>query len=195
MTAVDELREKVGLFRRLAAEHDLDVRIEDPVELPEIPGCPPGLRAAFSDFSLAEGTFFRFRVPPAILDARAWAERPILDYLPVDPVTIGHELWRARAMGGDRILEGEGISVDPEQGDVYYADTDTWLRFSEGYDGDFEAEDLAPDVPTFFTEYVFGPRYPELVTLVLGAGAPEHRDSWLRLLRTAGVLPSTGRVG
>jgi hypothetical protein len=59
----------------------------------------------------------------------------------------------------------------------------------------------APDAVTFFAEWVFGPRYPELVSLVLGPGLLEHRirkgrhrgeltDAWLRLLQRAELLPS-----
>ena len=165
------------------------------------PAARPGVLAAFGLFSRVEGTFFRFRTPPEILSVQAWDERPAFEHLPIDdPIGIGYEIWRSQDMGAGQILEGESITMDSAQGDVYYADADTWMRLDEAPDDEFELHELAADVPAFFNECVFGPRYPELVTLVLGGSAIEHRvrkgpdkgepaDSWLRLLRTAGILP------
>jgi hypothetical protein len=91
--------------------------------------------------------------------------------------------------------------MDSVDGDVYYLSDDDWMAMHESPDdGDYTIHEIAPDVPTFFSEYVFGPRYPELVRLVLGEMAAEHRirrgrhkgqptDSWLRLLQTADIVP------
>lgn len=202
MTALDELRPKVDAFRRLATERGLDVRIEEPVPLPVIDDCPPGVRAAFSLFSLVEGSFFRFAVPPEILDEQAWLAIPVYEHRPINEViAIGAELWQSQYQTRfqDK-FEGEPIVMDIVRGDVYFADADAWMQVDEAPDEDFEPHEFAPDVPTFFNDFVFGPRYPELVTTVLGAGSLTHRvgkgpdkgelsDTWLRLLQAAGVVP------
>lgn len=52
-----------------------------------------------------------------------------------------------------------------------------------------------PDLASFFDEFVLGPRYPDLVTRVLGSAfrdAADRKDrptdSWRRLLTTADLL-------
>ena len=69
MTPLDELRDKVTLFRRLAAEQGFRVVIDDPLPLEPIPDGPPGAVDVFGLFSRVEGSFLRFQCPPEITSA------------------------------------------------------------------------------------------------------------------------------
>ena len=155
MAGIGEVRTKVSLFKQLADEHELNVGIEDPAPLPVSPDCPPGVGKMFS---LVEGTFFRFRVPEEILSADAWQAIPVSDQR-------GHrrQLWRSQTKFRD-LFEGEPIVMGTVRGDVHFADADAWMHVDESPDEEFAPHEFAPDVPTFFNEFVFGPQYPELVT-------------------------------
>ena len=88
-----------------------------------------------------------------------------MDTLRPFPIDLGWEMrsWRSVTEGRLGIRGGEAISLDPVEGDVYYVDD--WARFQRNINWE-EVKDvyhpIAPDAVTFFADWVFGPRYPEL---------------------------------
>jgi hypothetical protein len=196
---LEVLRERLEMFRRLEAEHRFGVVIGDPVPLPRNPDLPAGLYDAFSLVGRVETGNFRFEPPPEVHTFDAWRDRRLGENCPPgSPPAIGHEI--ARFGDGDVVTGGE-ISLDVTDGSVYFIDGDSYAYYlTDGLgEEEIDVEELAPDLPTFFARYVFGPEYPDLVDLV--CVYPAHRtrkrryvDPWMRLLVAAGlVVPPADR--
>ncbi|MFI1990148.1 hypothetical protein [Actinoplanes sp. NPDC020271] len=200
---LEELRSRVERCRAAAAGADLAVEIGPPLELPEAPAAAPAAAvAAFRLFELVAGPLFRFDCPDELRSIEGWQALPGIEMLRPMPITLGWEMWSWQSVTEGRlgIRGGEGISLDPVEGDVYYVDDWAWFQRNIEWE---EVEDvhhpIAPDAATFFAEWVFGPRYPELVALVLSPSLLEQRfrkgrdkgeltDAWLRLLQRADLL-------
>ncbi|WP_157411430.1 MULTISPECIES: hypothetical protein [Actinoplanes] len=200
---LEELRSRVERCRAVAAESELPVEIGSPVALPAAPAeAPTAAVAVFRLFEWVEGPLFRFDCPDELRSAEAWRDLPDLDTLRPMPIVLGWEMWswRSTVEGRLGVCGGEQIALDPVEGDVYYVDD--WAWFQRNIEWEAVADvyhPIAPDAVTFFTEWVFGPRYPELVSLVLGPGLLEQRigkgrhkgelsDAWLRLLQRAELV-------
>jgi hypothetical protein len=196
---LDELRSRVDLCRAVAAESGLPVEIGPPLALEAAPAdAPPPAVAAFRLFEWVDGPLFRFECPDELRSVEGWQARPDIEMLLPAPIDLGWEKWSSRPATGEHF--GEAVSLDPVKGDVYYVED--WMWFQENIDWEAVEEvhhPIAPEAATFFADWVFGPRYPELVTLVLGPGLLEHRirkgrdrgeltDAWLRLLQRAALL-------
>lgn len=195
---LERIAGKLALLTRVEAEHGFGVRIEGPAPLEPIADLP-GVAEVFSLFRCIEGDDFRFRAPRQILTPQTWAEAEVDPDDPMgSPLAVGYEMssvppdLRAEVRGGDPIY------LDREDLDVYYMEPTAYVFQYEHPDEDVEFTVIAPDVATFFDEYVLGPRYPELVATVFspaavdlrlrkGRHAGEYADNWRRLLIAAGL--------
>ncbi|GAB2923656.1 hypothetical protein GCM10027280_08430 [Micromonospora polyrhachis] len=196
---LDRIRATFAQLKTVEAECGFGVLLADGTPLEPIPGIP---EAAFEVFRIVggiEGSNFRFEPPPELGSAAVFQANPHDPHDPMGPnLPIGCELHSVpRWLRGE--IRGEGIYLDLTDGDVYHFDPDEYVFCYEHPDEDLEIHIFAPDIVTFFDEFVLGPRYLELVDTVLWPGAREHRvrkgrfrgqyeDTWLRLLVTAGVV-------
>ncbi|MEV4754460.1 hypothetical protein AB0J86_04975 [Micromonospora sp. NPDC049559] len=195
-----EIRNKLDLLRRVEAEHGFGVLIEEAPPLEAIPGLPAGVTDVFSIVGRLRGSYFWFLPPEQIGSRAAWEGRP-----PAPPeAPLGEALaigYAVRGIPADLLAEkgpaGRQISLDVEEGYVYYIDGDDLADYYHSGE-DVVVQELADNVATFFNEWVLGADYPELVETVLGAEALDHRirkgedageysDTWRRLLVTAGL--------
>ncbi|MBC6456546.1 hypothetical protein [Actinomadura sp. HBU206391] len=193
-----EIRSKLDLIRRVEAEHHFGVTIEGPRELVPIPELPEGVTDVFGLFYRLGGDFFIFRQPGEIASPDAWAGRTINPYCPLgSPLTIGRERHGIPADAYDEIEGGNGISLDAEDGSVFFMDGDDYVFAYENADDDEELDvtELSSDIVSFFNVHVLGGGYPELIRAVLGRDAVtrrdrkgRHRDSWMRLLTESGLV-------
>lgn len=189
--------------RSVAAESGLGVEIGPGAALEEAPAdAPAGVVAAFRLFEWVSGPLFRFDCPDELRSEAGWQARPDVEMLLPMPIDLGWEMWSWQTITEGRlgVQGGEAISLDPVEGDVYYVEDWAWFQRNIEWEVVEEVHHpIAPDAVTFFADWVFGPRYPELVTLVLGPGLLEHRirkgrykgeltDAWLRLLQRAELL-------
>ncbi|MFK3981669.1 hypothetical protein ACI2K4_14975 [Micromonospora sp. NPDC050397] len=190
-----EIRSKLELLRRLAAENGSGVVIEDPATLEPVPELPAGVTEVFGMFRRIEGSYFRFVQPAEVSGPAAWAAREINPEDPMgNPLVIGYEIHSVPSFAADDIVGGDPIRMDAEDGGVYYLEPDDYVMLYENPDEDVEIEDFAGDIVTFFNEFVLGDKYPFLVETVLGSGARndrdrngEYTDTWMRLLVRAGL--------
>ncbi|GAA3452607.1 hypothetical protein [Dactylosporangium matsuzakiense] len=74
---MDELRERVETFRRLAAEHAIPVVIGDPDPLPRNPELPPGLYDVFDIVGHIDTGDLRFAPSAEARSPEAWRDREI----------------------------------------------------------------------------------------------------------------------
>jgi hypothetical protein len=205
---LEELRSRVERCRAVAAESGLSVEIGPPIALQEAPAdAPPAAVAAYRLFEWVDGPLFRFDCPDELRSLDRWRARPDLEMLLPMPIDLGWEMWSWQSVTEGRlgVEGGEAISLDPVKGDVYYVEDWAWFQRNIDWEAVQEVHHpIAPDAVTFFAEWVFGPRYPELVSLVLGPGLLERRirkgrnkgelvDAWLRLLQRAELLHDPGR--
>jgi len=194
------IRTRFELLKGLEAEHGHGVTLIDGAPLEPIPEVPEAVIEVFRIIRRIEGSHFRFAQPPEIATPAAFLARP--EDNPNDPLgpalAIGCELHSIPPGLRDDIDGGEIIRLDLEDGDVYYIDPDDYVFLYEHPDEDVDIHVFAPDVITFFDEFVLGPRYPELVDTILGPGVRAQRvrkgrfqgqyeDTWLRLLVAAGL--------
>ncbi|MEU9507615.1 hypothetical protein AB0D32_15195 [Micromonospora sp. NPDC048170] len=192
------IAEKLALLTRVEAEHGFGVRIEGPAPLEPIADLP-GVAEVYSLFRHIEGDDFRFHAPKEILTPQAWEEAEVNPNDPMgSPLTVGYEMDSVPAGIRAEIRGGDPIYLDREDLDVYYMESSAYVHQYEHPDEDVEFTVIAPDVATFFDEYVLGPRYPELTATVFGPAAVELRlrkgrhageyaDNWRRLLIAAGL--------
>ncbi|MFG1889742.1 hypothetical protein ACGFIR_17960 [Micromonospora sp. NPDC049051] len=197
---LDRIRTRFARLKELEAEHGFGVVLADGVPLEPFPGVPEGAFEVFRIIGRIEGSHFRFAQPPEIGSPAALEAQPDNPHDPLGPaVSIGCELHSVPPQLRDEIDGGEGISLDLEEGDVYHIDPDDYVFLYEHPDEEVDIHVFAPDVVTFFDEYVLGDKYPELVDTILGPGVREQRvrkgrfqgqyaDTWLRLLATAGIV-------
>src|SRR5690606_1390371 len=89
----------------------------------------------------------------------------------------------------------DALRVDLRSGAVVHCSGDDYAFYYENPEVEPEFERIAESVDEFFDEWVLGPRYPELVRIVVGdehrliLGEPEILpDHWLGLLRGAGIV-------
>ncbi|MGW0435423.1 hypothetical protein ACWDV4_23145 [Micromonospora sp. NPDC003197] len=196
---IDRIRATFAQLKAVEAEYDFGVRLVDGTPLESIPGIPEAAFEVFRIIGTIEGSYFRFEPPPALASAAAFHAKPHDPYDPMGPyLSIGCELFSLPEwLRGE--LRGEGIYLDLTDGDVYHFDPDEYVFCYEHPDEELEVKILAPDLVTFFDEFVLGPRYTELVDTILWPGARERRvrkgrfrgqyeDTWLRLLTTAGLV-------
>ncbi|SCG56085.1 hypothetical protein [Micromonospora coxensis] len=193
---LDRIRDKLELLRRVAAEQGLDVVVGDPAPLEPVPDLP-GVAEVYRLFDRLEGDNFRFAAPEEIRTPEAWAARTVDENDPMgSPLAVGHEVHSIPPKLRADIRAGAPVYLDTEDLQVYWMDPDDYVFQYEHPDDDVEFTVLAPDVATFFDECVLGPRYPELVAVVLGPGVAEQRarkgrhageyaDNWRRLLVAA----------
>ncbi|WP_091627532.1 hypothetical protein [Micromonospora peucetia] len=197
---LDRIRTRFERLRELEAEHGFGVVLVDGAALEPLPGVPEGTFEVFRIIGKIEGSNFRFEQPAEIGSAAAFQARPDNPHDPLGPaLSIGCELHSVPPRLRDEIDGGEGISLDLEEGDVYHIDPDDYVFLYEHPDEDVDIHVLAPDIVTFFDEYVLGEKYPQMVDTILGPGVREQRvrkgrfqgqyaDTWLRLLVTAGIV-------
>ncbi len=200
---LEELRSRVERCRAVAAESGLAVEIGPPLALQDAPAeAPSAAVAAYRLFEWVDGPLFRFDCPDELRSLEGWRARSDLEMLLPMPIDLGWEMWSWQSVTEGRlgVEGGESISLDPVKGDVYYVEDWAWFQRNIDWEAVEEVHHpIAPDAVTFFAEWVFGPRYPELVSLVLGPGLLEHRirkgrnkgeltDAWLRLLQRAELL-------
>jgi hypothetical protein len=186
-----EVAEKVELVRRVEAEHGFGAVIGEPRELESISGVPEGVTEVFSLFQELRGDAFVFRRPAEIESPDAWAARDVNPHCPLgSPLVIGSEL------GGPDKIEASPVNLDLDDGSVYFCDPDEYIFAYKNVEvEEIDVEEFAPDIVTFFDEFVLGERYPRLVEVVLGT-APvtrrdrkgRHRDAWMRLLVRSGLV-------
>lgn len=193
-----EIKAKLELLKQVEAESGFGVIIEDPAVLEPIPELPFGIVETFGVCRRMEGSYFRFAQPEAISSRGSWLSREVTPYCPLgNPLSIGSERY-SLPRHLTHIDGGEGIYVDPEDGDVYYIEADDYIFLYKHPDEEVELHVFADDLATFFNEFVLGEKYPLLVATVLGPGVHErrlrkgaqkgqHADSWMRLLVRAGL--------
>jgi hypothetical protein len=197
---IEVLRERVEAFRRLAAEHAVPVVVGDPMPLPRNPAIPAGLYDVFDVVGTVDTGDLRFAPPPEVRTVRAWRDRVVDSECPLgDPPAIGEGYVVLGEAEGENIAIG-GLSLDLTDGSVYYIDGDSYRFYCiDGADLDeIEVEEFAPDLPTFFTRYVFGPGYPHLASTVCNLRpyrTRKHRyvAPWMRLLVAAGLSDPPSR--
>ncbi|MBB4748652.1 hypothetical protein [Actinoplanes lobatus] len=197
------MRSRVERCRAAAAESGLPVEIGPPLALPGAPAdAPPAAVAAYRLFEWVAGPLFRFDCPDELRSIEGWRARSDIEMLLPMPIELGWEMWSWQSVTKGRlgVQGGEGICLDPVKGDVYYVEDWAWFQRNIEWEAVEDVHHpIAPDAVTFFADWVFGPRYPELVSLVLGPGLLEHRirkgrhkgeltDAWLRLLQRAELL-------
>ncbi|MEV4480902.1 hypothetical protein [Micromonospora coxensis] len=197
---LDRIRARFAQLKQVEAEHQFGVTLVDGAPLEPIPGVPEAAVEVFRIVGRIEGSHFRFAQPPELAGPAAFEARP--EENPHDPLgpalSIGCELHSIPPKLRGEIDGGEGISLDLEEGDVYHIDPDDYVFLYEHPDEDVDIHVFAPDIVTFFDEFVLGPKYPELVDTVLGPGVRaervrkgrfqgQYQDTWLRLLVTAGL--------
>lgn len=204
MTTIATLRGKIETLRALEAERKFGNVIVPGLPLAPIPDLPPGTTELFSLFARLEGMNFLFKPPRDIRTPEAWRSRLTDDFPLGENLQIGAEIFsRPEHLPGDteeiedkagyggapvlmRVADGHVIYIDPEDYIGAYDDPDP---------SDIEIVTFAPDLATFFDEYVLGEHYPRLVDVVLGAGTADERhrttgeylDSWRRLLVASGL--------
>ncbi|MDG6109838.1 hypothetical protein Daura_17615 [Dactylosporangium aurantiacum] len=197
MSAVELLRERAGTFRRLAAEYAIPVVIGDPVPLPRNPALPVGLYDVFDVVGTVDTGDLRFAPPEEVRTLEAWRDRVVDEECPLgDPPAVGE----GYVVSGDATIAVGDVSLDVTDGSVYCIDGDSYRFYcidGAGLD-EIEVDEFAPDLPTFFTRYVFGPGYPHLAATVCGLRpyrTRKHRyvAPWMRLLVAAGVIDPPGR--
>ncbi|MEV4496647.1 hypothetical protein AB0J84_13185 [Micromonospora arborensis] len=193
-----EIRDKLALLTRLEAEHGFGVVIEGPTPLEPLPDLP-GVAEVYGLVGRVEGDNFRFRPPEEITSPAAWSAYTVDPDDPMgSPLPIGHEVWSIPKGLRSEIPGGAAIFLDIEDLEVYWMEPDAYMFQYEHPDDDVEYTVLAPDLATFFNDWVLGPSYPDLVATVLGPGvrdrrlrkgrhAGEYADNWRRLLITAGL--------
>ncbi|MEV0567121.1 hypothetical protein [Dactylosporangium sp. NPDC050588] len=100
----------------------------------------------------------------------------------------------------DDVIAIGDLSLDVADGSVYYIDGDSYRFYcidGAGLD-EIEVDEFAPDLPTFFTRYVFGPDYPRLAATVCNLRAYQTRKHryvapWMRLLAAASLIEPPSR--
>lgn len=186
----------------MEAEHGFGVFIEEQTEtLEPVPDLPGGVVEVFGIFRRLGGNCFRFVQPPEIGSVSAFADRD-LDSV---PDLLGHPLVIGCAVGAmhpEMVADadiGPPIYLDIQDGSVYHLDTDEYVYYVKGaWEGEIEVEEMAPDIVTFFNDYVLGAGYRSLAQAVPGLGPADHRvrkgrhkgqytDLWRRLLVAAGL--------
>lgn len=197
MSTVAAIAEKIETLRALEERQKFGTVISPGEPMPDLPGLPAGVAEVFSLFGRAEGSNFRFEPPAEIRSLEAWVNRrteadgPLGDWL-----TIGHELDSVPTFVRADGITGEAVRMHSANGEVYFIES---AEYTEWYkDREWEGAEVtrfAPDVVTFFDQYVFGPRYRDLSSAVLGQGSADlrtkkggYRDTWMRLLDAAGLL-------
>lgn len=183
---------KLESLRSVEAEHGFGTLVTEPKNrLRPIDGLPAGATAVYNLFGMLEGGEFRFEAPPEIAGPEAWADRGLDEHCPLgDPLFLGFEIH-----GAPDGITGAPIRMDLTDGSVYFIDPDDYIFLYKHPGEEIMIEDIAPDVATFFDDFVLGPNYPDLVTEVLGSGVRDATDrkgrpadSWRRLLEAAGLL-------
>ncbi|GAA3241124.1 hypothetical protein ACFO1B_08180 [Dactylosporangium siamense] len=200
MNATEVLRERVETFRRLAAEHAIPVVIGDPLPLPRNPALPSGLYDVFDVLGHVDTGDLRFGPPAEVHTLEAWQDRDVDEECPLgDPPSIGEGYVVLGDAEDDDIGIGD-LSLDVADGSVYFIDGDSYRFYRiDGADLDeIEVDEFAPDLPTFFTRYVFGPDYPRLASSVCNLRVYQthkHRyvAPWMRLLVAAGLIDPPSR--
>ncbi|MEN3614798.1 hypothetical protein AAH979_35345 [Plantactinospora sp. ZYX-F-223] len=198
---LEVLQERIATFRRLEAEHRFGVVIDARVPLPRIPELPAGLYDVFDLVGRVETGVFRFEPPPVVRTVETWSARPPTDagIWVEHALPIGREVvW----MDDDNPVTGGQVDIDVVDGSVFHLDGDDFADYCHrGGEGRLDCTKLAPDLPTFFARYVFGPEYPDLVGLICRFPAYRTRrrryaDPWMRLLVAAGLVapPASGKI-
>ncbi|MEV0154678.1 tetratricopeptide repeat protein [Micromonospora sp. NPDC050686] len=173
------IQAKLALLKRVAAEHHSSVVIEDPVLLERIPELPYGVVEAFSCFRRLEGSHLHVEQPADINSRTAWITRKLDPREPLgNPLVIG---W---------VGERDPIRLDVRDGSVYLMDPDDYVFLYKHPYEPVEVDRVAGDIMTFVDDYLLGERYPRLT-------GSRRRDTWLRMLVTAGLAapppPTTAR--
>jgi hypothetical protein len=200
LDVTEVLRERVGTFRRLAAEHAVPVVVGDPMPLPRNPALPAGLYDVFDLVGHIDTGDLRFGPPAEVRTVEAWRDRDVDEECPLgDPPSIGEGYVVLGDAPDDNIAIGD-LSLDVTDGSVYYIDGDSYRFYcidGAGLD-EIEVDEFAPDLPTFFTRYVFGPGYPQLAATVCNRRPFQTRKHryvapWMRLLVAAGLIDPPSR--
>jgi hypothetical protein len=204
VTTIVTLRDKIDTLRVLEAERTFGNVIVPGTPLAPIPELPPGTTEVFSLFARLQGSHFLFKPPRDIRTPEAWQARRTDDFPLGENLQVGAEIFSVpEHLPGDteemedkagyggapilmRVADGYVIYIDPEDYIGAYDDPDP---------SDIPIVTFAPDLATFFDDYVLGENYPRLVEVVLGPGAADERhprtgeylDSWRRLLVAAGL--------
>ncbi|MEU0559548.1 hypothetical protein [Dactylosporangium sp. NPDC006015] len=201
MDVIEVLRERVGTFRRLAVEHGIPVVIGAPEPLPRNPGLPGGLYDVFDLVGSVDTGDLRFAPPAEVRTVEAWWDRVVDEECPLGgPPAIGEGYVVTGDTEDDVIVIGD-LSLDVADGSVYYIDGDSYRFYCIDGAGleEIEVDEFAPDLPTFFTRYVFGPGYPRLAATVCNLRAYQTRKHryvapWMTNSREAHpLIPPPGR--
>lgn len=197
MSTPAAIADKIETLRALEQRQKFGTIIEPGAPLPELPGLPAGVSEVFSLFRRLEGSNFRFEPPPEITSLEAWTSRTHEEDGPLgDWLNIGYELYSVPKIARQDGLTGEAIRMHTERGNVYFIESDEYVSLYKDPDwGGAQIEQIAPDVVTFFDQYVLGEKYPQLVAAVIGPGMAgartkkgAYQDTWMRLLAAAGLL-------
>ena len=196
---LDHIRATFERLKGLETEHGFGNILVDGAPLEQFPGVPEAAFEVFRIVGRIEGSNFRFEPPSEMRSAAVFRARPDDANDPLGPaLSIGSELYSVPERLRGEIRSGAGINLDLEDADVYYIDPDDYVFLYEHPDEEVDVHVLAPDIVTFFDEFVLGAGYPELVETILGPAVRERRvrkgrcrgqyeDTWLRLLVTAGL--------
>ncbi|MEV4199395.1 hypothetical protein [Micromonospora globbae] len=196
---LERIRTKFEQLKAAEAEHGFGVVLVDGAPLEPFPGVPEAAFDVFRIIGRIEGSHFRFAQPPELAGVAAFQAMPDNPNDPLGPaLSIGQELHSVPKRLRGEIDGGEGISYDLEDGDVYHIDPDDYVFLYEHPDEDVDIHVFAPDIVTFFDEFVLGDKYPQVVDRILGPGVREQRvrkgrfqgqyeDTWLRLLAATGL--------
>ncbi|MFI5911813.1 hypothetical protein [Dactylosporangium sp. NPDC051541] len=194
------LEERIETFRLFAAEQAIPVVIGEPMPLPRNPALPSGLYEVFDLVGHVDTGDLRFQPPSEVYTLEAWRDREVDEECPLGgPPAIGEGYVVIGDTEADNIAIGD-LRLDVTDGSVYYIDGDSYRFYQiDGWEiDDIEVDEFAPDVPSFFEHYVFGPGYPRLAAIVCNSrpySTHKHRytSPWMRLLVAAGLLDPPSR--
>ncbi|MDN3241291.1 hypothetical protein [Glycomyces tritici] len=192
----DLLRQRVERFKAALVELGLDgIRVLDPIPVDRLPEAMHAeMKTVYSVVGGVVGESLRIH---DLEEITAEYGRPDLNEVTgefTDPVPREWKNFGALVGGFDFTLSGNTETgamgfYDPEE--IQYAVVDgEWL----------EVQEVCPRPLQFFTEYLFGPRYPELIpeeTIYSSDSIPKEEwfdETWFRVLQQAGLdeQPSDG---
>ncbi|SNS10905.1 hypothetical protein [Actinoplanes regularis] len=205
MTTIASLRDKLETLRVLEAERGFGNVVVPGAPLAPVDGLPPGTTEVFSLFARLEGVNFLFKPPWDLRTPEAWRSRLTDDFPLGENLQVGAEIvsMPEHLPGDTEEIEdrvgygGASVMMRVADGHVIYIDPEDYIGAYDDPDPSHtEIVIFAPDLATFFDEYVLGEKYPRLVDVVLGTGTADRRhprtgeyvDSWRRLLIAAGLL-------
>ncbi|MFG3342455.1 hypothetical protein [Glycomyces sp. NPDC048151] len=173
-----ELAAKVALVRPRMGElvrYGWDYELGEPADAAGLPPALAELYRVFDGLATRMGFVDIFDAEGALAELEKKGEGDLHDPVPglVQFGTVGY---------------GDAVCVDTTTGAVHLLNADLHINAVKA-GGPLETKVLAPSPVEFADEYLFGPRYRELIDLVGGYPLPEdeEEDEWRLLLDDLGL--------